>query len=95
VNDYRPSRRAQIARWGLRGLMILAIVYLALLRGLDEIQMLGVALAIVWALLLPVLLTWAWRATRGRPTTVRVLVTVAVALLLLVAFAAGVRPLLI
>ena len=94
MSQNRPGRSAQIARWSLRGVMILAILAIAIQRGFGGPQMAGVVLAIVWALSLPVVLTWTWRFTKERPNWQRAAATLIVALLLLGAFTAGVRPLL-
>lgn len=94
MNDYRPSKGAQIARWTLRGAMILFIVWMAVRQGFDDRQMIGVAVTIVWALLLPVTLTWTWRSTRGRTNAVRFTVTAIAALMMLSALYFGARPLL-
>ncbi len=74
--------------------MIAAILFLAVQRGFDTVQLVGVAVTIVWALLLPVILTWTWRSTWGRPSWLRLTLTATVAIALLVAFAFGIRPLL-
>ncbi len=89
-----PGRSAQIARWVLRGFMILAIVMIAVRRGSTSMELVAVALAILWALSLPVILTWSWRLTQGRPGWQRAAVSVCVAALLLIAFALGARALL-
>ncbi len=94
MSPLQPSRQAHTARWALRGVMIVAILFIAIQRGFGGREMAGVVLAIVWALSLPVILTWVWRLTRERPSWQRVAATLGVALLLLVAFASGVRPLL-
>lgn len=94
MSEYRPTKGAQVARWTLRGVMILAIVWLAIQQGFDERQMIGVAVTIIWALLLPVALTWTWRSTNGRPNAFRFAVTLLAALVMLAAFFFGARPLL-
>lgn len=94
MSEYRPTKGANVARWALRGAMILAIVWIAIQQGFDQRQMIGVAVTIVWALLLPVALTWTWRSTRGRPSPIRFAVTLLAALLMLAAFYFGARPLL-
>ena len=94
MNEYRPTKGAQIARWTLRGVMIVFIVLIAIQQGFDQRQMIGVAVTIAWALLLPVALTWTWRSTKGRPSALRFAVTLCAALLMLAAFFFGARPLL-
>lgn len=94
MKEYRPTKGAQIARWTLRGAMILVIVWIAIQQGFDQRQMIGVAVTIAWALLLPVALTWTWRSTRGRSSAFRIAVTLLAALLMLAAFFFGARPLL-
>ncbi len=77
-----------------RAVLVIAIFAMAFLRGFETAQLVGLALALVWALALPYVLRLIWRTTDGQPTWLRYVVAGGAALILLAGFAFGVRPLL-
>lgn len=83
-----------MTRWLVRIALIVAIFWIALMQGFEGAQLTGLVLAIAWALLLPVIMAWLWRRTSEWEPWQRYLALGAAALLLLAAFAVGVRPLL-
>ncbi|REJ72937.1 MAG: hypothetical protein DWQ30_25745 [Acidobacteria bacterium] len=87
-------RRRGTGRIALRVVLLGIIVALAYLRQPSQSQMLGLVLAIAWALLLPLVLRGVWRVTTGRAAAARYVSLAIAAVVLLLAFAFGVRPLL-
>ena len=77
-----------------RALVIAAIFAMAVLRGFETARLIGLALALAWALALPYLLRFVWRATDGQTAWLRYAVTGGAGAILLLGFAFGVRPLL-
>jgi hypothetical protein len=75
--------------------MVAAILWLAAQRGLSTMRLLLLAVAIVWALSLPLVLRWIWRATAQRPHWQRYFLVGIAAVVLLGAFALGVQPLVV
>ncbi|HVS15211.1 MAG TPA: hypothetical protein VMV46_14880, partial [Thermoanaerobaculia bacterium] len=94
----RPQRTRSAlggsTRWLIRGVLVAAIFVIALQRGFVGQELLGVALAVLWAAALPLLLRLVWRATAGREGWQRYTLVALAAALLLAAFVVGVRPLL-
>ena len=88
------SRAAQQLRWMVRGLLAVAIAVIAWQRGMAGRQVIGVGLAMLWALALPFLLRLVWRATAAWQRPARLGTLAVASIVLLVAFAFGVRPLL-
>ena len=88
------SRGAQQLRWMVRALLAVAIAVIAWQRGMAGRQVIGVGLAMLWALALPFLLRLVWRATAAWQRPARLGTLAVASIVLLVAFAFGVRPLL-
>jgi hypothetical protein len=81
-------------RWLIRLVLVAAIFAIAIERGLVGAELIGIGLAVAWAATLPLLLRLVWRATSGQEEWQRYTVVVLAAILLLVVFVVGVRPLL-
>jgi Na+(H+)/acetate symporter ActP len=92
-----PRQRSALAgstRWLIRLVLVAAIFAIAIERGLVGAELYGVALAVAWAAVLPLLLRLVWRATQGRESWQRYTLMALAAAILLAAFVVGVRPLL-